>query len=82
VLAMTPADAYEESNRDWSGFEFGAGDRVLLLLRVEDMDRSVIITANTRIVAVIEDQSTTPMPILYITYDTPVHVRETRDKIF
>ena len=30
-----------------------AGDRVWLLLRAEDMDRSVIITDNTRIVAVI-----------------------------
>ena len=30
-----------------------AGTRVLLLLRAEDMDRSVIITDNTRIVAVI-----------------------------
>lgn len=33
----------------------GPGDRVLLLLRAEDMDRTVIITDNTRIVAVIEE---------------------------
>lgn len=34
---------------------FYVGNRVLLLLRAEDIDRTVIITDNTRIVAVIEE---------------------------
>ena len=44
-----PTLAWKGGNRE----EFAVGDSVLLLLRAEDMDRTVVITDNTRIVAVI-----------------------------
>lgn len=53
VLAINYSNEWAETVEDFGELPI-TDDRVLLLLRAEDMDRSVIVTANTRIVAVIE----------------------------
>lgn len=53
ILAINYKTRDEANDACWDDVYLAEGDRVLLLLRAEDMDRTVVITDNTRIVAVI-----------------------------